>query len=80
MVDACFKDYFFDMDEKVGARNILLKVVDEMSRASGDTGDLAETAGASADAPSQENDRKASPSKQARIKTAGRVPTNPRGE
>ena len=38
IVDARFKDRFFDMDKKVEARNMLLKVVDEMTRATSDPG------------------------------------------
>lgn len=47
---------------------MLLKVVDEVARASTDVGDQREAAGASAHAPDQENDQKASPPKQAKTR------------
>lgn len=60
MVDACYKDRYFDSDKKGEARNMLLSVVDEM--AGGGNDQQEEGAGASADDPSQE-DRNPPPKK-----------------
>lgn len=53
MVDARYKDRYFDPDKKEEARNMLLKVVDEM--ASVGNGQREDAAGASADDPGQED-------------------------
>ncbi|XP_076594885.1 zinc finger BED domain-containing protein 4-like [Chaetodon auriga] len=53
MVDARYKDRYFDPDKKEGARNMLLNVVDEMASVCNDQ--QKEAAGASADDPGQED-------------------------
>ncbi|CAL9706400.1 unnamed protein product [Knipowitschia caucasica] len=53
MVDARYKDRYFDPDKKKEARNMLLKVVDEMASVGNDQQE--DAAGASVDDPSQED-------------------------
>ncbi|KAE8296697.1 Fibulin-7 [Larimichthys crocea] len=53
MVDARYKDRYFDPDKKEGARNMLLKVVDEMASVGSDQQE--EAAGASAGDPGWED-------------------------
>ncbi|XP_056455259.1 zinc finger BED domain-containing protein 4-like [Gadus chalcogrammus] len=53
MVDARYKDRYFDPDKKEEARNMLLKVVDEMASVGNDQRE--DAAGASADDPGQED-------------------------
>lgn len=74
MVDARYKDRYFDIDKKEGARNMLLKVVAEMAGDKGDqqgeaVGAQGVAAGASADDPGQED--LVSPPKRARTGAVG---------